>query len=67
METALADLEFAQQLSKQGLLSSTTACCATGTRSRDAQWSLELPLMTREFDETDPVDLRRRVPELVSD
>jgi hypothetical protein len=67
MKAALADLEFAQQLSKQGLLGQTTTCCATGTRSRDTHWSLEYPVMSRAYDDTDPADLRRHVGRLVLD
>jgi hypothetical protein len=67
MRLAYADLEFAQQISKQGLLGQTTTCCATGTRSREVSWGLKYPAIVKEADEMDPAALRREVGALLID
>lgn len=64
MDQALKDLTFAQQRSKEGLLNNTGQCCATGTRSQALSANLGYPLLTSEFDTTDPATLSREVDPL---
>jgi hypothetical protein len=64
MDQALKDLRFAQQLSKEGLLGSTTKCCATGTRIQALFADVGYPLITDNFDTVDAVLLSREVDRL---
>lgn len=64
MDQALKDLSFAQQLSKEGLLGSTTKCCATGTRVQALSANIGYPLISNDFDTADALVLSREVDAL---
>jgi hypothetical protein len=64
MSDALKDLDFAQQLSKEGLLNQTTTCCATGTRGRVRVATLVDPVLSDTVDEIDPYSMRESLPAL---
>jgi hypothetical protein len=61
---ALKDLDFAQQVSKAGLLQQTTKCCATGTRTAVSAAVLDAPVVVSVLDDTDPRQLRAQLPPL---